>query len=173
MYPILKPLLKLGGAGRSMTRRETVEAVNPLVRRHAELIHAYDAALRALSDRGIADALGGVMPNLRTDLAKLKETVFSLGGTPPNSTDLDPAVHLGNDDAEILHTLDDAERGYREALREAIGMPHHQLRTTAILENGLKGSEDRLGVLHPVVTRMRRPAQPAPAADVTPQPSAG
>ncbi len=158
MYPVIKPLLNLGGAGRSMTRQESIVALNPVVTRHAELLHAYDAAIRSLSDRGLADVLREEMNRARTELSKLKESVFSLGGTPPNSTDLDPDVHLGDDDAAILHALDDRERAYRDALRDAIGLDHQQIRTTAILENNLKGSEVRLGALLPLVSRMRRPA---------------
>lgn len=165
MYPILRPFLNKGGAGRSMTREESIDALEPVIHHHAGLLMAYEAALRDLSDRDLADALDGVMSRARTELAKLKESVFSLGGTPPNSTDLDPAdVRLGRDDAEVLHALHERERSYRDALRDAIGLPHHQLRTTAILENNLTGSEDRLGVLHPMVTRMRRPSG-TPARD--------
>jgi hypothetical protein len=146
-----------GGAGRSMTREETVDALLPLVRRHHDLLHTYDAAIRHLNDRDLAARLNDGMNRARTELAKLKETVFSLAGTPPNGTDLDPDVRLGGSDSEIMHALDDAERAYRDALTDTLGLAHHQLRTTAILENNVTGSESRLGVLHPIVTRMRRP----------------
>lgn len=159
MYPVIKPILNRGGAGRSMTREESIDALNPVVTRHSQVLLAYDAAIRALSDRSIADALADGMNAARTELGKLKETVFSLGGTPPNGVDLDPnGIHLGTDDAEILHNLDDVERRYRDTLRTTLDLPHQQLRTTAILENNVKGSDARLGILHPFVTRMRRPA---------------
>ncbi|MEP0548423.1 MAG: hypothetical protein ABJF88_15915 [Rhodothermales bacterium] len=157
MYPLVKSVMFRGGAGRSMTREESVDALMPLVRRHHDLLHAYDAAIRHLGDRSLADRLNDVMNRARTELAKLKETIFSLAGTPPNGTDLDPDVRLGGTDAEIIHALDDAERAYRNALNDTLGLAHHQLRTTAILENNVTGSEARLGVLHPIVTRMRRP----------------
>ncbi len=157
MYPILKPFLNLGGAGHSMTREQSAEALNPLVTQHGRLILAYDAALRHLADRDLAARLNDGMNRLRTELAKLKETVFSLAGTPPNGTHLDPDVHLGDTDAEIVHRLDDAERAYRDALHDALDLPHQQLRTVAILENNVKGSDARIGVLHPFATRMRRP----------------
>ena len=157
MYPIVKSLMFRGGAGRSMTREETVDALVPLVRRHHDLLHTYDAAIRQLDDRDIAARLNDGMNRARTELAKLKETIFSLAGTPPNGTDLDPDIRLGDSDAEIMHALDDAERAYRDALNDTLGMAHQQLRTTAILENNVTGSDARLGVLHPIVTRMRRP----------------
>ncbi len=166
MYNVLKPILNRGGAGYSMTRAESAAALNPLVEQHSRLILAYDAALRHLAERDLAARLGEGMNRLRTELAKLKETVLSLAGTPPNGVRLDPEVHLGDTDAEIVHRLDDLERGYRDALTDALDLPHQQLRTTAILENNLKGSDARLGTLHPFATRMRRPAAGPHAAAV-------
>lgn len=167
MYPLIQSVMNRGGAGRSMTREESVEAILPLVRQHHNLLHAYDAAIRHLGDRDLAARLNDGMNRARTELAKLKETVFSLAGTPPNGTDLDPDVRIGRTDAEIIHALDDAERAYRDALTDTLGLAHHQLRTTAILENNVTGSEARLGVLHPIVTRMRKPdARPTRATSV-------
>ena len=167
MYPLVKSVMNRGGAGRSMTRQESVDVLIPLVRQHQNLLHAYDAAIRHLGDRDLAAHLNEGMNRARTELAKLKETVFSLAGTPPNGTGLDPDLRLGNTDAEIIHALDDAERAYRDALNDTLGMAHHQLRTTAILENNITGSEARLGVLHPIVTRMRRPdSRPTHATSV-------
>ncbi len=158
MYNVLKPILNRGGAGYSMTRAESVAAMNPLVEQHGKLILAYDAALRRFADRDLAASLNEGMNRTRTELAKLKETVLSLGGIPPNGVDLDTDLDLGGTDAEMVHRLDDIERAYREAIQDALDLPHQQLRSTAILENNIKGSEARLGALHPFVTRMRRPA---------------
>ncbi|MEM1042513.1 MAG: hypothetical protein AAGI91_07770 [Bacteroidota bacterium] len=171
MYNVLKPILNRGGAGYSMTRAESAAALNPLVDQHGQLILAYSAALRHLADRDLAATLNEGMNRLRTELFKLKETVLSFAGVPPNGVRLNADVHLGDTDAEIVHRLDDLERAYRDALREALDLPHHQLRTTAVLENHLKSSEVRVGVLHPFVTRMRRPSsdrpsQSRPAVDV-------
>ncbi len=160
MYPILRPLLNKGGAGRSATRAETAEMLNPAVRRHIELIAAYEVALRDLRDRGLAERLNDGMNRLRTELAKLKSTVLALGGTPPNGTDLDPEdLTLGATDAEIVHALADAERGYGRALADVLDYPHHQIRTIAILENNRAGSAGRMGVLGPLADRLPRPAE--------------
>ena len=171
MYPLLQPIFNRGGAGRSMTREESVEAISPLVREHQQLLHAYDVAIRTLGDRDLAARLNDGMNRARTELAKLKETIFSLAGTPPNGVDLDPDVRLGTSDAAIVHALDDRERAYRDALQDTLKMPHQQLRSTAILENNLKGSNARIDVLYPVVTRMRKPEnaperRPTPAVPV-------
>ena len=157
MYPLVKSVMNRGGAGRSMTRQESAESLMPLVRQHHNLLHAYGAAIRHLGDRDLAARLNDGMNRARTELSKLKESIFSLAATPPNGTDLDPDIRLGDTDEEIIYTLDEAERAYRDALHDTVGFAHHQLRTTAILENNLTGSEARIGVLHPIVTRMRRP----------------
>jgi hypothetical protein len=181
MYPLLQPILNRGGAGRSMTREESVEALVPLVVEHQRLLLAYEAAIRTLGDRGLADRLNDGMNRARTELGKLRETIFSLGGDSPNGVGLDTDVHLGTTDAEIVHALDERERAYRDALARNLALPHHQLRSTAIIENNIKGTKARLDVLHPVVTRMRRPetrpgarpsqpARPVPVDETTDTP---
>ena len=159
MYPILRPILNRGGAGRSLNRADTVEMLVPLVSRHQELIFAYDAALRRLADREAAGRIEPVMSRLRNDLMKLRETVFALGGTAPSGVDIDrEAVLAGQNDGEILHALHEAERAYRDAINEVLEYPHHQMRTIAILENHRAGSEARLDVLHPMASRTGRRA---------------
>lgn len=158
MYPLLQPILNRGGAGRSMTREESVEALSPLVREHQKLILAYDAAIRNLDDRDLAARINSGMNRARTELAKLRETIFSLAGNTSNGVDLDPDdVNLGDSDAAIIHALDDRERAYRDALEHTLNLPHQQLRSTAILENGIKGSNARIDTLYPFVTRMPKP----------------
>jgi hypothetical protein len=166
MHPLLQPVFNRGGIGRSMSREESAEVLNPLVRQHQQLLLAYDTAIRTLGDRDLADRLNVGMNRARTELAKLRESVYSLAGDPPNGVDLDPDVHIGDTDAEIIHALDERERAYRDALEKTLGMRDMQLRSIAILENNIKGSKARIDVLHPVVTRMRRPesrpARPVP-----------
>lgn len=173
MYPILRPILNRGGAGRSATREETVEALNPLVLQHARLLRAYNAVLAGLADRDAAARLETVMNRLRTELGKLRETVLANGGTPPSTVGLRAEI-AGDSDRALLEALEQAERAYRQALRETLAYPHHQMRTIAILENNLTGSEERLGVLRPLVdrasSRRARPA-PVPADEATGQPA--
>lgn len=165
MYPFLRPFLNRGGAGRSLSRAETAERLVPLVGRHQQLIIAYDAALSRLEDRALASQVEPVMSRLRTELAKLRETVYSCGGTTPTGVEIDPAEVLpGEDDAAILRQLLEAEGAYRDALAEVLDYPHHQMRTIAILENNHAGSEARLGVLQLLVKGEPVPAPPPPPA---------
>ena len=161
MYPLLQPIFNKGGAGRSMTREESVEALSPLVREHQKLLLAYDTAIRTLRDRDLAAQINSGMNRARTELAKLRETIFSLGGDTSNGVDLDTDVRLGDSDAAIVHALDDRERAYRDELQRTLKLSHHQMRSIAILENTVKGSNARLDTLYPYVTRMRKPERPA------------
>jgi hypothetical protein len=173
MYRFLRPVLNKGGAGRSATRQETVDALNPLVERHAVLLVTYDAALRHLSDRRLAEELEPGMNRLRAELGKLRETVLSNGGTPPNTVGLQARV-TADSDRGVLEAVESAERDYRQSLRDALTYPHHQIRTEAILNNNLTGSEERLGRLRPLVDRAptrRRIATPAPEDEVTATPA--
>jgi hypothetical protein len=157
MYPIFRPLLNKGGAGRSLSREDTIEKLNPLVDQHGRLILAYNTAIRTLGDRAIAQEVERVMNRLRTELSKLKETVLACGGIPPNGVGLrDEAEELGANDGAILHSLEQHEREYRKALREALDYPHHQIRTIAILENNVTGSDERIQALRPLVDKTPR-----------------
>jgi hypothetical protein len=171
MYPLLRPIFNKGGAGRSMTREESVEAISPLVREHQKLLHAYDAALRTLGDRDLAATINSGMNRARAEHAKLRETIYSLGGDTSNGVDLDPNMDLGASDAAIVHALDERERAYRDALQRTLKMPHHQMRSIAILENNVAGSNARIETLHPFVTRMRKPERRAEGRPVEPVPT--
>jgi hypothetical protein len=173
MYRLLRPVLNKGGAGRSASRQDTIDALLPLVERHAVLLVTYDAALRTLSDRRLAEELEPGMNRLRTELGKLRETVLSSGGTPPNTIGLEARV-TADSDRGILEAIEAAERDYRQALRDVLGYPHHQIRTQAILNNNLTGSEERLGRLRPLVDRAptrRRVATSVPVDEVTTTPA--
>lgn len=175
MYNVLRPILNKGGAGRSSTRQETVDALIPLVAHHGDLLALYDRALRDLSDRRVATSVEAVMNRHRNELAKLKETVLASGGVPPTGVGLNRLPErLGDSDGEMLHALADAEREYRDALREVLDYPHHQIRTRAILNNNITGSTERLGALNPLIARAPRkatPPPPIPEDDVTGTPS--
>jgi hypothetical protein len=174
MYPLFRPLLNKGGAGRSLSREDTVEALNPLVDRHGRLLAAYDVAIRTLGDREAAQRIEATMNRSRTELAKLRETVLSNGGIPPTGIGLrDEWLDLGSNDSEILRNLRQREEDYRAALREALDYPHHQIRTIAILENNVTGSNERLDVLGALVdgASSERQARPAPVDEVTEHPA--
>ncbi|MDX1418646.1 MAG: hypothetical protein R3181_01660 [Rubricoccaceae bacterium] len=159
MFPVLRPILNKGGAGRYISREETAERLVPLAAQHNRLVQAYHYLIERLQDPAAREQLGALTPYLRTHLAKLAETIFSMGGTPPNGTDLEPGeTGRGTTDAEILfHTLG-LERDYRDALADEIDAVHHQERTRAILGHLRDGSETRLETLRSLTNRLPRPA---------------
>ncbi len=167
MYPILRPILNRGGAGRSLSREDTNAALNPLIDAHGRLIIAYHEAIRTLGNRVHAQQIEAVTNRLRTELGKLKETVLANGGVPPNGVGLrDKPIDLGSNDGEILRSLERIEREYRDALREVLDYSHHQIRTIAIVENNVTGSNERIGVLRPLVDRTPSRSSSSSAAPV-------
>lgn len=152
-------LLKKGWAGRTISREETVERLNPLIRQLTVLMYAYRHAVDHLADRAIAAELDATLKTLRADLGKLSETVLSNGGVAYNGVDLDPGSNApGSNDDEILFNLLDAEQAFHERV-EAEQEVEHQMRTRAILGVVKQNSRDRLGLLRAHTSRRRRTAK--------------
>jgi len=160
MYRVLRPILNKGGAGRYATREESGVRLNPLVRRHHELLHAYEFALANLADGDARALLDALMPRARTESGKLSETVFSMGATPPNGTDLEPAGSGSLEtDTELLYRVLNLERDYCETVTSEIDAIHHQERTRAILKVVRDGSEARLEVVRGITSRLPQPVR--------------
>lgn len=148
MFPVLRPVLNKGGAGRYISREESVERLQPVVTRQLDLVYLYDAAVSHLADGPAKERLQSIMPYLRTELGKLYETIFSLGGTASTGVERDArGADPGSTDGERLAALVDAEVEFGAALREEADAVHHQERTRAILLHNADASDKRLGVL--------------------------
>ncbi|MES3629143.1 MAG: hypothetical protein PPP56_03140 [Longimonas sp.] len=146
--PITETLFGRGWIGRTISREETVEHINPLVRAHIELNHAYRAVVRVADDRRVVDALNALLKTARADVGKLSETVFSAGGAAYNGTDLKPEdFDLGPDLDTALPNLIEEEEAFQEAVRTERNDVEHQMRTRAILELVRDNSQERLDVL--------------------------
>ena len=155
---MLNFFLNKGGAGASISRQETVERLNPLIRQHYVLNHGYDHAIRTLRDRGLAERLEEMQWWARADIGKLAETVFSAGGTAYNGTDLEPDhFNLGDDEDELLFQLRDLESNFLDQVL-AEGDVEHHIRTRAVLDNVRAHSEERLALLKDLTRRRRRKA---------------
>ncbi|GIV62502.1 MAG: hypothetical protein KatS3mg044_1368 [Rhodothermaceae bacterium] len=149
--------LNKGWAGRTISREETIERLNPLIRRLYELLYAYLSAERSLQDRDVAAAFEQPLKFLRADIGKLSETVFSCGGIAYNGTDLEVSdFDLGDsDDAILFHLLDreEAVAGALDAEKEI----EHQIRTRALLDVIRSNSRNRLELLRRLTAARRRP----------------
>ena len=154
--------LQKGWAGKTITRKATVERVNPILQRHIELNHAYRTALARLSENNVAAQLSEHQKTARTDVAKLSETILSAGGRPHTGTDLKPGQSdLGASDDDVLFALRDREQALRDRIA-AEKDENHQMRTRAILALVGEHSAERLQDLKEITRPRRRSTSRAP-----------
>ena len=156
MFPALRPLLNKGGAGRYISREETVERLAPISQRHLDLLFAYDRALAGLPDGPVKEQLEAMMPYLRTEVAKISETMLSLGGTPATGVEREPATDAGDATRDRVQTLLGAEKSFGDALREEVDIVHHQERTRAILTHNAEASTSRIDLLRALAADLQR-----------------
>ena len=160
MFSALRPILNKGGAGHYATRAESAARVLPVAERHIDLFEAYRGVLGSDAAPGLAagparERVEALMPFLRTEIAKMSETLLSYGATPPSGMGRSPEA-LGETDAERLFALADRERDFGAALRAEVDAVHHQERTRAILGHNAAASDQRLGVLRDLTAGLRR-----------------
>jgi hypothetical protein len=155
--PIKEALLGRGWAGKTISRAETVERLNPLLLQFLKLNHYYQSVIRSHSDPAVTEALERVQKTARADVGKLSESILSAGGTPENGTDLEPEdFTLGNDELEMLYQLEDLETEFNDALTRERSDVEHQMRTRGILEALTSNSGERLELLGDLIDRAQR-----------------
>lgn len=156
MFPALRPILNKGGAGRYISREESVERLRPMMERHLDLLQAYDRELAALPAGPAKEQIEAMMPYLRTETAKISETVLSLGGATKTGVDREPlAPAPGLADRKRVELLIDDERDFARTLREEVDVVHHQERTRAILTHNAEASDSRLDLLRGILADLR------------------
>lgn len=139
--------LNKGWAGRTLSRQETVEQINPLLRRNHELNLRYEHAVRALDDREAAETINTFMKTARADVGKLSETVLSAGQPAYTGVDLEPTdFEFGDDDHSIVEELLEAEERFQQLLADEFEL-EHQMRTRAVLSVVRENSRVRLDFL--------------------------
>ena len=139
-----------GGIGPSRSRRQTVERLNPVTRKHAELNHCYQHTIRTCGDDMLAAELEKLQKTARADVGKLRESIFSAGGTAYNGIDLEPEqFDLGADRIAMLIDLHNREDTFRQEVERELALddPPHQIRSRAILQNLSAHSRERLDYL--------------------------
>ena len=152
--PIKEVLLGRGWAGKTVSRAETVERLNPLLLQFLKLNHNYEYVIRTHSDTAATEALKRVQKTARADVGKLNETILSCGGSPENGTNLEPEdFDLGTDELEMLYRLEDLETEFNEALVHERKEIEHQMRTRGILEALKSNSDERLTLLGDLIDR--------------------
>lgn len=138
-------LLNKGWAGRTLSRPETADRLNPVIRELTTLMHGYDAA-QATLEGDAAASLEAARKLLRGDLGKLSETVLSAGQPAYSGVDQEPSAPATGDPATVLEALVDREEGFRAVL-DGEKKVEHQIRTRAVLENAARNSSDRIALL--------------------------
>jgi hypothetical protein len=152
--PIKEAILNRGWAGKTITRAETVERLNPLILQFLKLNHNYQYVIRTHSDTAATEALQRVQKTARADVGKLSETVLSCGGTPENGTDLEADdFNLGDDELDMLYQLEDLETEFNETIERQLDEVEHQMRTRGILEAVRSNSRERLELLGDLIDR--------------------
>ncbi len=147
MFPSLRPILNKGGAGRYISRAESAERLVPIAERHLDLLDAYTGALAALPPGLSREYIEAMMSNIRTETAKVSETILSLAGTPPTGAGRPLATAASGTPTMVVQSLFDAEKAFGDALREEVDAVHHQERTRAILGHNAEASDERIKVL--------------------------
>jgi hypothetical protein len=152
--PIKEAILNRGWAGKTITRAETVERLNPLILQFLKLNHNYQYVIRSHSDTAATEALKRVQKTARADVGKLSETVLSCGGTPENGTDMEAKdFNLGDDELDMLYQLEDLETEFNETIERQLDEVEHQMRTRGILEAVKSNSSERLELLGDLIDR--------------------
>jgi len=152
--PIKEAILGRGWAGKTISRAETVDRINPLILQLLKLNHNYQYVIRSHSDSAVCEALKRVQKAARADVGKLTETVLSCGGSPENGTDLESEdFNLGTDELEMLSQLEDLETEFNEAVTHERQNVEHQMRTRGFLEAVKSNSTERLDLLGDLITR--------------------
>ena len=157
MFPALRPILNKGGAGRYISRAASVERLQPVAQRHLDLMYEYEGILGGMPDGLPKEKLEAMMPYLRTEVAKMSETILSLGGTPPSGVRRRPGEaggvadpEAGRPTADRTDALIEAERDFGGALRDEAEAVHHQERTRAILNHNAEASDARINLLRDI-----------------------
>lgn len=160
----LDTIFRKGRMGRTISRAETIERLNPIVEKQVWLNHYYDHVVEHLEHRRLAEHLGEEQRTARNDVAKINETILSAGGQPFSGTAIEPdEIEMAGNDVGLLYQLLDAERDLHDAIA-AESEVEHQMRTRAILGVVKTNSERRLKALHDATEGRRRPEDVPPVA---------
>lgn len=158
MFPALRPILNKGGAGRYISREESVDRLQPIVESQLQLLRAYDHVGKRLENGPARQRFEDVvLPNIRTELNKLYETVFSLGGAAPTGSGAEWNVDgFDGSDETMLKALLGRDREFGRMLSEEMDAVHHQERTRAILGHNAAKADDRQTMLRALLADLGR-----------------
>lgn len=156
MSNILKEaFLQKGWAGKTISRAETVDLLNPHIERHVRLNNDYGYVIKSHPSADVRSRLDATQKVARANIGKLSETVYSCGGVAYTGVDLEPSdVDLGSDPQAMLQALLRSEDDVIAAL-EAEDKIEHQMRTRAIIGVALNAARERKSLLEELLRQGR------------------
>lgn len=156
----LDTIFRKGRMGRTISREETAERLNPILEEHVWLNHYYRHATERLENKSLAEHFAEELRTARNDVGKVNETILSAGYTPFSGTDIEPEdIEMSREgDYGLLYDLLDAERNYLDSLNGEKEI-EHQMRTRAILDVLRTNSQRRLDALKEATEGRRRPSE--------------
>ena len=143
-------VLRKGWAGRTLSRAETAERLNPLLRQHIALTRAWDLALSASEDPDLEASSAALLKTSRMDVDKLSETVLSCGAEAHAGLEKDPPPA---GPAPLLDVVE-LEGAYAEALNDERQV-EHRMRTRAVLARLEENTQARLEHARGAVRKLR------------------
>lgn len=135
--------LQKGWAGRTISRSETIEHINPIIRVMNDTMQWWGAAAETANGE-TANQARAALKTLRMDIGKLAETVFSCGGVAYNGTELEPSSYQFATDG--WNAVLKAEQAVSDILSPQQKVEHH-MRTRAILAAVAANHEARLELI--------------------------
>ncbi len=143
-----------GWAGITISRAETAERLNPIMREQVIVNRSYDAVIKSVDDKEASLALAALQKTSRMNAGKIAETIHSCGIAAFNGTELNPDdFHLGTGSA-ALEQLQELDASFLELLNAELSI-EHQMRTRAILGVLRASTEERLAELRSQLKRIR------------------
>ena len=146
-------LLNKGGAGKSLTRSDSVSEVSKLMRAQIGLLNTYEALIGVVeSDTDLARSLSALQKEHRDEIPKLSEIILSSGGEPPRES----SPLAGDDVDSLIRAVNEGERSMRSDLEQQIKLKHH-IRTIAVLKTLLANTERRIGEIQTAAQQLSIP----------------
>lgn len=148
--------LKQGWAGRTITRQETADRVNDVIRAHMALNHGYQHLIDTSADPEAVAELSDHVKTARADVGKLAETVYSNGGTAFTGVEMEPADFAAKTDEDLVSRIREQEEGLQALVSRELKDVEHHMRTRAILGVVQTNSQARLNALRNLGRTIKR-----------------
>ncbi|NNE33876.1 MAG: hypothetical protein HKN13_01480 [Rhodothermales bacterium] len=143
-----------GWVGKTISRAETVERLNPIIREHILLNRSHDAVIRSIDDAEGRQILADAQKIARANVGKIAETIYSCGGVAFNGTEVEPDDFDLGTGVAALDALQKLEASLLETLDGESNI-EHQMRTRAIIGVLKESTEERLKSIRSLTKKMR------------------